>query len=252
MSSLLEKLKVVNLIFVITSITTFYCYGKTTNKIIVAAHVEPPFMIYKSGTYTGRNAVVVRLLATSIKKDIDFKPCSFGQCLNMMEQGKADLIVDIRQTPERQNYLQYLETPLYSEVLQMNYYSLHDDPKIIQSYQDLKNLNIGVLGGASYYNPFDQDKSLNKTETNNHQQLVTMLLRKRIDVFIGREESIKAQAEKYIYENKIKIAPYKIKQKVAAYIAISKKSSLVNYSNVLSKNLISILNREEIKPLFPQ
>lgn len=72
------------------------------------------------------------------------------------------------------------------------------------------------------------------------------------DAFIGREESIKAQAEKYIYENRIRIAPHKMKQEVAVYIAISKKSPLDKQVETLYQELTTILNRDDISPLFPK
>ena len=75
---------------------------------------------------------------------------------------------------------------------------------------------------------------------------------RNVDAFIDREESIKAQAEKYTYENRIRIAPYKIKQEVVAYIAISKKSPLAKQVETLSRELSTILNSDDISPLFPK
>jgi polar amino acid transport system substrate-binding protein len=208
-------------------------------------------MAFNDGEYSGRSADVTRLLASSINHSVKFVTCPFVECLTMVEQGSADMIVDIRKTADRQEYLSYLSIPLYKEILQMNFYLLKDEEKSINSYSDLSDFNIGVLAGAKYFSQFDLDKSLNKTSTSDHLHLVTLLLRKRIDAFIGREESIKAQAEKYIYENRIRIEPYKIKQEVAAYIAISKKSPLANQTKRLSEHLTTILNRKDISPLFP-
>ena len=180
---------------------------------------------FKNGTFFGTNIEVAKMLARAVGKEVKFVYCPFARCLNMMKDGKADMMVAINKTAQRMQYLDYLEQPFSSKITPVRFYQKLKDKVEINSYNDLYGLTIGVLRGASYFKHFDNDTKLNKVEITTHQQLIEMLIKGRIDAFLGRELSIKKRVDEKRYYSKMKVAPFIYTKKNDFYIAISKKSS---------------------------
>lgn len=61
---------------------------------------------------------------------------------------------------------------------------------VLNSYDDLKGLKIGVTRGTVMYHAFDQDESLDKRFTNHDKQSVLMLQRNRVDAIAGALDAI--------------------------------------------------------------
>jgi polar amino acid transport system substrate-binding protein len=196
--------------------------------IMVATHIFPPMVYIENEQFKGKNVEVMRLLAKRMNKNVEFIYCPFARCLLMTYQGQADMMVGIYKTDERQVNLDYVDQPFSSMSTPVRFYLANDSSILLNDYDDLKELSIGVLRGASYFPRFDQDTTLNKVEMTTHKQLIDMLLKRRIDTFLGREISIKTRMPSDIYNNEFKLAPYIYSKKLDSYIVISKKSPLIN------------------------
>ena len=61
---------------------------------------------------------------------------------------------------------------------------------ILNSYNDLKGIKIGVTRGTVLFHPFNQDDSLDKQFTNHDYQSVLMLQRNRVDAIAGALDAI--------------------------------------------------------------
>ncbi|WP_111979461.1 substrate-binding periplasmic protein [Algibacillus agarilyticus] len=223
---------------------------KSSNTITVATHIEPPLINIENGMFVGQNADIARLLAQSINKKISFIKCPFARCLAMAEKGQADMMIAIRKTAERETYLDFLSQPFSSHILPVRFYVRKNSKLDINQYDHLLGLKIGMLRGATFFERFDQDHTLQKITLPNHNLLVSMLIKGRIDTFLGREVSIEARTDKETYQNEMKMAPYIYQKKVDAYIAVSKKSPLRKQVPALSKNLITLLNNGAIEKLL--
>lgn len=215
--------------------------------IIIATHIEPPLVYIENEAFHGSNVEVARLLARRMNKTAEFIYCPFARCLAMTREGKADMMVSINKTEEREAYFSYLEKPFRSKLTPVKFYVASSSKLSINSYEDLKGLTIGVLRGATYFKRFDKDKTLDKFETTSHSQLIEMLLKGRIDTFLGREVSIRIRVDKDVYDNEMEIMPYLYTKKLDSYIAISKKSPLNAQVNEFSRELDALLESGEIE-----
>lgn len=216
------------------------------DNILIATHLEPPFVYLEGETFLGSNVEIAKLLAARMNKTIEFIYCPFARCLAMTREGKADMMLTVLKNEERKGFLSYLEQPVHSLVSPVRFYLKKDNHLTIESYEDLDKLSVGVLRGATYFERFDEDEALTKVAIKSHAGLIEMLLKNRIDTFLGKESSIEVVAEDDVYENEIKMAPYIYNKKSDFYIAISKKSPLNKEVAEFSKALKQLMANGDI------
>ena len=220
------------------------------NTLIVATHIEPPLVNIINGTFTGQNVEVAKMLANAIGKKVTFLYCPFARCLNMTRDGKADMMIAINKTVKREKFLDYLDQPFSSKITPVRFYIKSERKLTINNYDDLQGLTIGVLRGATYFKRFDNDPHINKVEITTHRQLIDMLLKGRIDSFLGRELSIRNRVDERTYTNKMRMAPYTYNKRNDYYIAISKKSSDKLNIKQLSHSLDNLISDGSINAVL--
>lgn len=218
--------------------------------IVIANHIIPPLFYVDNGVYRGSNVEISQLLARRMNKTVEYIECPFVRCLAMIQQGKADMMISINKIADRERYLSYLSQPYQTKITPVRLYLSKDSTLSINHYEDLKNLTIGVLRGGTYFPRFDQDQTLNKFETSSHTQLIEMLLKKRIDAFLGNEITTKSRVDETTYKNEMKTAPYLYNNKSDSYIVISKNSPLHSELDEFSSVLNSLLDDGEIEKVL--
>lgn len=206
----------------------FSAFAENKASLIVATYIEPPYSYYVDDELTGIHVKIITLLTEKLNKQVQFVQCPFARCLSFLENGQADVIIGIRKTTERLQYLTYLDQPISTQTFPLQFYIRQDSDLNIANYSDLAKLRIGTLRAATYFDRFDRDQSLNKVEVVNYNQLIQMLLKDRIDTFLEREESVKPWIDHVDYKQKIKLADYLYNKSVDGYIAFSKKSTFIN------------------------
>lgn len=218
--------------------------------IILATHIEPPLAYLEGSILKGANIEVARLLARKLNLSLRFIQCPFARCLSLLKKGQADMMVGIKKTNKREIYLDYLNQPYTSRITPVRFYLRADSHLAITNYADLANKSIGVIRGATYFDRFDSDTSLNKIEVTTHKQLIDMFLKERFDTFLGREISIEQHVSPAIYNSKMKLSPYVYKKKNDSYIVISKQSSLDTLTQELSKTLDNVIASGEVDKII--
>jgi len=238
---------------------TFNTLASNTGEIRVAVFIEAPFAYIKNHQLAGENIEIAKLLAKSINLTPIFIQCPFVRCLAMVKNGQADMIFGLKKTPQRVKQLHFLAPAYLIQHVPLSFYTLKSKNLIIDKYEDLQTLSVGLLRGGTYFDKFDHDSNINKVELTSRMQLVKMLLRGRIDTFLEREESVKPLVSPKIYRQQLKLANYKYDKTVKGYIGVSKNAPISNYVEILSKNLQvfmtngTIANLMENRPkIFPK
>lgn len=224
--------------------------AKATATITVAMYIEPPFSEIIDGEFVGENINVANALAAELGYKTKFMYCPVARCFAFAQSGQADMIIAVRKTAIREQFLHYLEPPIKIQKLPLRFYTLTDNNIILNHYDDLIPLKVGVLRGASYYDPFDHDKQISKVALSNHQQLIDMLLKGRVDTFLEREESVLPLVDKKVYAANISIAKYSYNEDVGSYIAIAKQSPLANEIVELSTALQRLFDNGELASIL--
>ena len=176
---------------------------------------------FKNGLHTR----YLQYIADQLGMDISIITVPFARRMLEVTKGNLDIIVGLHYSDERANKLIYIY-PAY-EKLSFRFFSLNDNANKIKNYDDLTGKVIGVIRGAKYYSPFEQDSSLNKYPLQNIHAAIQMLLHNRIDLFIHYEESTVALLKSFRLKNKITKTNYQPIHNINHYIAISSKSPLV-------------------------
>ena len=231
---------------------TFCCFSVSANEgeMKVATYIEPPFVELIDNKLVGEHVEIAKLLAKASNLKPVFIRCPFARCLNMVKQGKADIIFGVRKSPEREKALTYINPPYMVQTYPLRVFTLASKSIAINSFKDLEGLTLGTLRGGSYFTLFDENKSITKVELISRKQLVDMLLRDRIDAFIEREQSIIPLVSKEVYQQKLLLANYSYNEAVNSFVAISKKSHIKNHSKLLSKQLQILVTNGTINKII--
>ncbi|MDG1751307.1 MAG: transporter substrate-binding domain-containing protein [Thalassotalea sp.] len=237
------------IIILFSYLMAYSAYAEQSDMLYVATYNEPPYSYLVDNKYTGIHINIITLLAKKLDKRVTFIQCPFARCLSLLENGQADAIIGIRKTEERSQFLAYLDGPFSTQNFPLQFYIRQDSELDISNYCDLSSLRIGTLRAATYFDKFDHDTSLNKVEVVNHNQLIQMLLKDRIDTFLEREESVKPWIDHVDYQQKIKLANYLYNKSVDSYIALSKKSPFVKDIAQFSQMQKQLLDSDEIQAL---
>jgi ABC-type amino acid transport substrate-binding protein len=207
------------------------------HKLRVAVFLEPPYLTLSDNKLIGEHVEIVNLLASAIKFQPVFIQCPPVRCLAMVKQGKADMMIGLSKSLAREKDMVFLNPPYHVQHQPLHFYTLKDKNIRINSYTDLENLMIGTLRGAMYFSSFDNDNTLKKVEVTSRKQLVSMLLKGRIDTFLEREETVIPLLTASQYQNKINVEKYQYDKPINSYIVISKRSQVKSYAAQLSKAL---------------
>ncbi len=235
---------------IILGVISFNSYSNSRDELVIASFIEPPFVALKNHRLIGSNIEVAKLLARAVNLKPVFVRCPFARCLSMVKAGKADMIFGLRKTPEREKELIFLSPPLMIQHYPLRFFTLAKRKLKIDKFDDLLPLTVGILRGATHFEAFDNNKKIHKFDVTTRKQLVSMLLKGRIDTFADREESIKPLLSPKAYQTELALANYQYDQAEESYIAISKKSHIHQYATQLTQSLQQLSNDGTIEKIM--
>lgn len=218
--------------------------------LVVAFSESAPWKILnESQQYTGIDMDILTRLAELNNLRLLVKPAPLIRCLEMMKTGAADIISNIKKTPDRHAYLSYLNVP-YQTHSNKVFYQRMDSPLQIQQYEDLYGLDIGVKRGARYFPRFDLDTSLRKYDVPSMLSNFKKLDMGRLDLVISTESEGDYVLKHFGLQNKFKKADYRYDSPMDIYFAMSKKSRLLAYSAALETSLQQMLANGEVEQII--
>jgi len=201
----------------------------------------PPYIIME-GTHkaSGIDVDIITEIANRLGVSVEIANCDWLYCLRMIENGRTDIISSALKHPEREKYMNYIEPP-YIEKSTKLFYLRKGQAHKIKKYENIYQLNIGVLKGSLYFSPFDKDSNIQKVEVLKTEQLLPMLKMGRIDALIGTEIVIDYLIQLHSYEGLFDKSVFRYDLKTPFHFAISKKSYFskeIDKFNSILKSLI--------------
>ncbi len=173
----------------------------------------------------GIDVKIVQMLADELGIDqVEFVECPFARCLKKLETGMADMMTGLFKSEQRAQYISFAE-PSYLRDPPKVFYLRKSQPDI-KSYQDLYPLTVGVVRDTVYFPQFDQDLDITKIPLVTDTQLINMLLKGRIDTFVGTESTFDYLLSRQQKMDQLKKASYRFASPRHSYFGISKKSWL--------------------------
>ena len=139
------------------------------NSPIVAFTHWPPWKVVKGNSFDGIDYYILEELGKRLNLHFQFIECPWIRCLEQIKSGQADFINGIAKQADREKYMYFIEPP-YKEIFSTAFYkrkgrkgSLH----LIQKYEDLYKVEVGMIRGGVYFDRFDKDPKIAKVEVTN-------------------------------------------------------------------------------------
>jgi ABC-type amino acid transport substrate-binding protein len=218
---------------------------------------EPPQLIWcldhfphfheydQTDTPSGPSVDIMQELARRAGFTLHVTPrTSLARCLRLMQQGKADLMSNLRYSEERSTFMTLL--PYFNNVAESLFIRI-TDKRLIDSKVQLSSLTLATLRHF-LYNPATmaliEEQSRHITQVDSIELALEMLLRQRIDGLvaptISTTEAINTTSS---YQQRFKIAPLDFSAKAPnnLHIAIAKNSKHAALEPLLRQHLQAML-----------
>ena len=226
--------------------------------IIVAVNDTAPWKMVKDGKIEGIDINITNELASRLGLKVEYRALPLKRCLLSLRRGQADIMGFLTFKEERTEFLRYIQPP-YQGDTKIFYVRLGEAQKL-KNYEDLYNLNTGVILGHKHYEPFDSDKKIKKSYVNKIRSSYHMLAKGHVDAIIDNDTQGPYNAHRFGVADSIEIAPYKAKLEMNGYFAMSKKSKFITqidkFDEVLKEMVesgtIDKIIQEGIKEYLPK
>lgn len=221
--------------FLISSILVLVSSFASAEKLVVGADSWEPFRFIGKDSVTGIDNELLKKLSSHIDIEVEYLKCPWKRCLKMMESGQLDAMTGLAWRKERAEYITYTEPHYYSCTTQL--YVKKGYKHKIQKHQDLHNLTVGIVGGSAYYEAFDKDILINKMSMAQESILPDLLLKNRIDSFIGTDCQVDYELAESGLSDQIEKSDFNPGNEVKLYLGLSSKSKWVSRLSDLNKAL---------------
>lgn len=211
-------------------------YAEKEAVITLGSNHVPPFKIIQNNNLSGINADILKEILKDTGLTLKITHCPWKRCLKELEEGRVDIFIGLFKSPEREKLFYFCDPP-YKDRSDKAFYLRQGEGNLVQKYEDLYPLNIGVTRGYKNFERFDQDHKLKKTFVANHLQNVKKLAAGRIDVFVQTEVAADYLIKTEGYKGEIEKAPYKYDAVNPSYFVISRKSPHMEHIKKFEKNL---------------
>lgn len=209
-----------------------------------------PWKTQRGDTYSGAYTEIVRELARRVGLPLLIKPCPLKRCLTMLQHGEADIIIGVKETPERLRYLQFLQTPYRASSADKVFFVLKERGAVVQRYEDLRPLRIGVKLGADYFTRFDHDTALRKDMSKDMGINLRKLAMGRLDAVIAAEDQGEAMLAQLQLGGKIGKAAWRVPDPSPRSIAMSRHSGHIASLAALDKAMAAMVRDGTLAALF--
>jgi polar amino acid transport system substrate-binding protein len=200
------------------------------------------------GVPTGINIDIMTIVAERLGMGIRFESYPFKRVLVLLKSGDIDIAGGLEKNPERAMFADFLE-PAYQKTRKI-FVMKKGSTKVLEKYEDLYRLKVGLRAGTKQFEPFDSDEGIVKVETNSVDQLFSMLLFDRYDVAVGGNIQLLYAAKTQGYADKIQIADYRLDLGAGGHFALSQKSSFVPRKGEIQAILLDMFNSGQIDTII--
>lgn len=218
--------------------------------LVFAFSELPPWKTVDGKRLGGAYTEIVRELAKRTGNELEIFQCPIKRCLKMIEDGKADVIIGIQTSPEREAFIQFIHTPYRKFSSDKVFYVPKGKASTIRNYGDLHKLRIGVKNGTQYFDRFDEDTQLTKDGARDAEASFKKLLRGRVDTVVMAED----QGESFLYslqlQGQLDKAVYREPDRSPRFVGFSKKSSFLAQLPQFEAAMAAMVKDGTLRTLF--
>ncbi len=154
-------------------------------RVTLVADPYPPYQYEEGGVVKGIDYEVIASAFQAVGCDVQINLCPWEECLQQLDNGKADGIFQISRTPEREkryvfsDLLRTAKTVLFARsdrAIQLS--------ETVDLHEQLESFTLGVLSGYSYDPAIDSLDPAIRVEVDPQEDLLLGLKEKRFDLAV--------------------------------------------------------------------
>jgi len=225
-------------LFVLLIVLGFSSGGIAKELLVVRGDgFYPPYEMIIDKSITGFHIDIVTSVAAQLGLQVKFKTVPWKRAILMIKKGDADAITYMSKTKERSEFVYFHKNNILSYI-ENSFFTLKDRINKIEytgDYHQLIPYRIGKLAGYAYAPSFDGITYLKKNYVvNTEDQLLNMLIHRRIDVAVGDISRISYIAQQQKAFHKIEFLNPPISRR-PQYLAFSKLASKEEFANEMAR-----------------
>lgn len=206
----------------------------------------PPWKIVEGDRFDGIDVDILAEVGRRANVSWEYTECPWRRCLEMMKTGQVDVVTSLSKTAERQEYMLFLGP--YYHIEKVSFYTLKGSDVQVSVYDDLYGHTIGAVKGSVYFTQFDTDSKILKEEVTQDRQHLQMLLSKRVDLVISYETIMDYLLANFGWQDRVEKVEFS-HDSIPSYLALSKSSPLLDYSDKLTNAVKEMVQSGEIEKI---
>ena len=150
--------------------------------IVIVTEAYPPFVFGQDDVVMGSDWEIVQAVFKEMGHTVELRFCPWKRCQFEIRADKADAILDISRTPEREKQMVFPDEPLSTAVTVL--FKRSDDKVDYGSLKNLAGLTVGTELGYKYCPEVD-NAPFRKENGKNLRINLNKLLHKRLDLILA-------------------------------------------------------------------
>lgn len=237
--------------YLLLLLSTEAAFASPLPKVTVGLDHAPPYSVAtKDGKFSGVVVDIMRDMQKSLPFRVDFVACPFPRCVKMLQQNEIDVKGGLIRTAEREKTMHFLTPPYMVLTSSFVFYARVSSVFTVNKYQDLRGKRIAVTRGAVHFPRFDQDKRLIKVEALSENNAFEMLLKGRVELVIGVEDTAD-NASVFLHRPTKQIIkmPYRFDDVIYGHLALSKQFANTELARQFQEHLNTIVESGRLSEL---
>jgi len=211
------KSKSIIIVLLMITISTVSFSFKT---IFVVTDTWAPYVYQENNEVKGVDYEIMMKVFEKMGYTVNFKFYPWKRCMAMIENKKADAVLDMNYSEEKSKFMYYPNEEISDNVLV--FFQLKEKNYTFNKLEDLRNLKIGTLVGYEYNKEIREATYFKKEPVSKIEQNFKKLILGRLDLFIVSKNVGLFEAKKFGILDKIKYLPKELSGG-KNYVAFSKK-----------------------------
>jgi polar amino acid transport system substrate-binding protein len=154
----------------------------TAERLRIVTEPWPPYVFLENGQAKGIDYDVTVQVFERLGIDVQWQFLPWRRCLVMLDQGRADGVLDIIHTEERAQWLLFSNEPL--STIEFVLFQDNDHPHPVSRLDDLAGLTVGTSPAYTYGDAFTHSTHFRQDTAPSHESNFGKLMRGRIDLVI--------------------------------------------------------------------
>lgn len=208
-----------------------------------------PYTFEENGEVKGFEIEILCTLMGEMHISVDFQNRPWIRCLKMMQEGKADAVVSLLKTPERETFVYFPQESISTSKSCLFTKAADTSVDFNGSLESLKPYTIGVIAGFSFGSEFDHAHYLQKDEFRNAEMLIKKVLCGRNVLGAENKAVVIAVARRLSVLNQIRFLDPPIHAQ-RLYVGFAKTGRVAELADRFSSSLRSFKKTETYKRIL--